>query len=148
MQWLTFSMGVLSFIDALKNTYKLQPAALQYMGSITALPWTPKIGYGIITDTFPICGSTKKSYIILLGMLYCLSALAYAFFRFESHGPVVAIFTVNMFSLAAGDVAVDGLMICQQRLDPKYGSEDLQAYIWGVGGIAGVIGYLLGGVLV
>ena len=53
-----------------------------------------------------------------------------------------------MFSLAMGDVAVDGLVVCQQRLDPKNGSEDLQSYMWAVGGIAGIIGFISGGYIV
>lgn len=36
------------------------------------LPWTPKLLYGIITDVFPICGSGKRSYVILMGMLQSL----------------------------------------------------------------------------
>lgn len=42
------------------------------------LPWAPKIFYGLVTDTFPICKSRKRSYIVLMGALQCLAALAIA----------------------------------------------------------------------
>ena len=147
IQNLTISMGHLAVYDALKNTYQLQPEELQYMMTIIAIPWAPKIFYGIITDTFPICGSTKKSYIIVLGVLYFVCSFSYALFVFENPGPAVAIITLAMFALAMSDVVVDGLTVDQQRLDPKNGSEDLQSYVWAVAGISGVIGYIAGGFL-
>ena len=140
-------MGHLVVYDALKNTYLLQPEQLQYMMTIIAIPWAPKIFYGIIADTFPICGSTKKSYIIVLGVLYFICTFSYAFFIFENPGPGVAIITLAMFSMAMSDVVVDGLTVDQQRLDPKNGSEDLQSYVWAVAGVSGVIGYIAGGIL-
>jgi hypothetical protein len=33
------------------------------------LPWTPKIVYGIFTDTFPLFGSRKRHYLIAMGLL-------------------------------------------------------------------------------
>ena len=93
--------------------------------TIIAIPWGPKIFYGIITDTFPLCGSTKKNYIIFLGFIFALCSGTYALFSFESPAPVVTLITIAMFSSAMSDVVVDGLMVCQQRLDPKNGSEDL-----------------------
>ena len=60
-----------------------------------------------------------------MGLSFCLVSVAVAFFEFKSGTPVTALITYQMFSLAMGDVAVDGLVVCQQRLDPKNGSEDL-----------------------
>jgi len=33
------------------------------------LPWAPKLLYGILTDSFPLFGSTKRSYIVLMGVI-------------------------------------------------------------------------------
>ena len=113
VQHLTISMGYLAVYDALNNTYQMEPEELQYMLTICAIPWAPKILYGIITDTFPICGSTKKNYIIVLGCLFCLVSVLYAFFDFESPTPAVALITIANFALAMSDVVVDGLTVCQ-----------------------------------
>ena len=43
------------------------------------------------------------------------------------------------------DVVVDGMMVVQARLDPEHGSEDLQSYSWGLAGIGGILGFLIGG---
>ena len=62
-------MATLATLDLFKNKYDLEPEYEQELQAIILLPWTPKIFYGIITDTFPICGSRKKSYIILMGLI-------------------------------------------------------------------------------
>jgi len=45
------------------------------------------------------------------------------------------------------DVVVDGLMVCQSRLDPENGSEELQAYSWALVGLGGCLGGVIGGEL-
>ena len=45
------------------------------------------------------------------------------------------------------DVVVDGLSVSQSRIDPKLGSQDLQAFTTLTAGISGMTGYLLGGIL-
>jgi len=95
------------------------------MITIISIPWVPKIFYGIITDTFPICGSTKKSYLIVLGTVFCIGSYVCAIFDFETPWPLVAGVFITMVASAMMDVVVDGLMVTQSRLDPKSGSEDL-----------------------
>ena len=106
-------MGFQTVQFALKNTYNMEPETLQYMMTIIAIPWGPKIFYGIITDTFPLCGSTKKNYIILLGFIFAFCSGAYAIFSFDKPGIPVALVTFAMFASAMSDVVVDGLMVCQ-----------------------------------
>ena len=115
--------------------------------TIVALPWAPKIFYGIITDTFPICGSTKKNYLILLGTVFCLCALGVGIFDWPTAGPIIALITTTSLASAMMDVVIDGYVVVQARLDPKHGSEDLQSFCWGIAGLGGVVGYLGGGIM-
>ena len=62
-------MLTLAFLDIFKNEFGLEPAQTQSFVAIMALPWTPKLVYGIICDTFPICKSRKRSYIIIMGLV-------------------------------------------------------------------------------
>ena len=48
------------------------------------LSWTPKIIYGIISDTFPICGTRKKSYIMLMGFLQFATAYTIGVVNFKN----------------------------------------------------------------
>jgi hypothetical protein len=74
------------------------------------LPWTIKIVYGIFTDTFPICGSRKRNYIILMGFIQG-AVLLILFFPLNSAGLFTGLFTIVMFAGAVMDVVIDGLMV-------------------------------------
>ena len=63
------AMMTLALQDMFKNEFMLEPETEQEYQALMVLPWTPKIFYGMITDTFPLCGSRKKSYIILLSTI-------------------------------------------------------------------------------
>ena len=146
-QNLIISMGLLVIYDILSNEYKLEPAELATSTAIIAIPWAPKIFYGIIIDTFPICGSTKKSYLIILGTLFSICAFGAAVIDYETHIPIVAFVTTTQVCSAMMDVVVDGLSVAQSRIDPKLGSQDLQALTTLTSGLAGMTGYLVGGIL-
>ena len=81
------------------------------MMTIITLPWAPKIFYGILIDTFPICGSTKRSYLVLLGLIVSVAILICGIFDFETHWPLVWLLTVVSACTAMMDVVVDGLMV-------------------------------------
>jgi MFS family permease len=111
------------------------------------LPWTPKIIYGIMSDTFPIFGSRKKSYLIIMGLLQTITCILLAIVEFESATSVAWLVTAFALSTAFSDVVVDGLMVGQCRLDPDYGSEDLQTISWVSLGLGGIIGSISGGLI-
>ena len=54
----------LAIADLFKNYYGLEPGVSQMYTNIIMIPWTTKLLYGIISDTVPICGSRKRSWII------------------------------------------------------------------------------------
>ena len=63
------AMTALAFLDLFKTEYDLEPTQTQSLTAFMTLSWTPKLFYGIISDTFPIFGTRKKSYIVVMGML-------------------------------------------------------------------------------
>lgn len=56
----------------LKDEYGLSPAMMGFYLSYTTLPWMIKPFWGIITDSKPLLGYRRKSYIILFGVLDAL----------------------------------------------------------------------------
>lgn len=56
----------------LKDEYGLSPAMMGLYLSYTTLPWMIKPFWGIITDSKPLLGYRRKSYIILFGILDAL----------------------------------------------------------------------------
>jgi MFS family permease len=113
--------------------------------SYLSLPWTPKLLYGIITDCFPICGSGKRSYVFIMGMLQATACFCMAFFVFPTAGYVCGLACINSLGGAFMDVVVDGMMVINSRQDPTSGSEELQAYSWAFYGLGGMMGCLISG---
>ena len=77
------AMTSLAFLDLFRSKYGLEPDETQALTAAMTLSWTPKLFYGIISDTFPIFGTRKKSYIVLMGMLQFSTAYSIALVRFE-----------------------------------------------------------------
>jgi hypothetical protein len=53
----------------LKDTLHLGPAEMQLISSITILPWVIKPLYGFLSDTYPLFGYKRRSYLILSGLV-------------------------------------------------------------------------------
>jgi MFS family permease len=93
--------------------------------SIIGLAWTPKLLYGIFTDSFPILGSHKKSYLILCGLLQALSSIGLVLLPDITPLYIVGFCFISSLCSAVMDVVVDGLMVIMSKRDPEGGSEDL-----------------------
>jgi len=136
----------LAFLDYFRTKYNLEPAQTSQLSAIIVLPWSPKILYGFFTDTFPIFGSRKRSYLILMGLLQAITMIV-IFFPTENVYLFVSMLFIKNLSGAVMDVVVDGLMVVQSRNDPQLGSEDLQTFCWALVGVGGIVGSLGGGYL-
>jgi MFS family permease len=132
-----------------RNVYHLSPLQSSLLLSYISLPWIPKLLYGIITDVFPICGSGKRSYVFIMGMIQATACLLMAISIQSgiSAGTLCILAVVNSFGGAFMDVIVDGMMVVNSRKNPEAGSEELQAYSWGFYGVGGVVGNLASGIL-
>ena len=78
--------------------------------------------YGILTEAFPICGSTKKSYLILFGVIQLMVIAPCYLFNFDNVQTFVFFATAQVTCSGVLDVVVDGLIVAQARLDPKSGA--------------------------
>ena len=55
--------------DLFKNYYELEPSKTQFYITLVWMPWSLKIIYGVVADSFSPCGSRKKSWIIFWGLV-------------------------------------------------------------------------------
>lgn len=63
-----YSMVSMAMNYMFLNVYGISPSQATFYITLTNLPWSPKIIYGIVTDCLPICGSGKRSYVFIMGM--------------------------------------------------------------------------------
>ena len=60
------------------TVYGLPPGTATMYSSWINLPWSPKLLYGIVTDSIPIFGSTKRSYVVLMGIIQFITLMIVA----------------------------------------------------------------------
>lgn len=111
--------------DYYKDYLKLEPSQIAKMSSITGIPWSCKLIYGIMTDKLPFFGYKRKSYIILMGALQFFSL--FSVYHWEVSDPKYLVLC-NFFSRLSGaflDVIVDALMVIHSKADKNDGSEQL-----------------------
>jgi len=111
-----FSQGskvlvILAVNSLFKDVYKLDPGYAQTLSSIILLPWACKILYGIISDNFPIFGSKRRSYCILLSIIQIVTSLLVSFYFGENEYISTGLLTIMSGSIAALDVIVDSIMV-------------------------------------
>lgn len=111
------------------------------------LPWALKLFYGIFSDSIPIFGSTKRYYILIMGVLQFIALAAASVYNWSTPGPVVIFSIIYSFGGAFNEVVCQGLMVVEARKSHKFGSGDLQTWGWAFFGTGGTIGSIVAGVL-
>lgn len=143
-----FSQGIGSLASQplffyLKETVGLSPSTIMYLGSITTAPWMIKPLYGWISDTFPLWGYRRKSYMIASSLLATATALTIGLIPFLPLLWLYAILLLDAFGGAVKDVAVDGIMVEEGKKVGKTGR--IQVIQWSSLTVATVISGVAGG---
>lgn len=97
-----------------KDELGLDPAELAIFSGLSALPWLVKPVYGFLSDTVPIFGYRRRSYLALCGVIGCAAWSTLAL----SH-PSPAFTTLLLLVASAGtacsDVVVDSIVVGASR---------------------------------
>ena len=120
----------LALQDLFKNYYVLTPTETQLYITLIWLPWSFKFVYGVTADSVRICGSRKKSWIMIFGFLQTVVLIVAATVEIENVKIFMVLVLLNSMAGCFMDVVVDSLMVIQARRDPKQGSQELQAFSW------------------
>ncbi|KAH7492563.1 hypothetical protein PRIC1_001987 [Phytophthora ramorum] len=129
-----------------KDNLKLQPAESQSLLTVMMVPWGVKPLYGIISDSLPLFGYHRKSYMMLCSALGTIATLTLAVpDLITTPLGAVLVLMLNSLSTAVIDVVIDARVVEMSRLDPKYGANDLQSVSWVAMSVGGVLGSFLSG---
>jgi Na+/melibiose symporter-like transporter len=107
----------------LKDELHLDPATVGILSSVAAAPWVIKPIYGFLSDSVPLFGYKRRSYLILTGALGAISWLAMATIV-DSPTSAVAWMMVGSLGTACSDVVVDSIVVERSRGEP-------QVAVWG-----------------
>jgi folate/biopterin transporter len=129
-----------------KDQLGLSPAEVAALTGITVLPWTIKPLYGWLSDTFPIAGYRRRSYLIFSGLLGGGAWLAMALWVESPLQATVAVLMASL-STAVGDVIADSLVVERARSQDWGATGTLQSLCWGSTALGSLMTAYLGGVL-
>ena len=95
---------------------------MQNFQTIIMLPWTIRLVYGLIIDSFPIFGYKRKIYMIFCSILGPAMILIILFWGTESYGIHLICLTINAIATAFCDVIADSLTVerTEDQLPPSY----------------------------
>ncbi|KAF5203764.1 Folate-biopterin transporter 1 protein, partial [Thalictrum thalictroides] len=114
---------------------------------ISALPWLIKPLYGFISDSFPLFGYRRRSYLVLSGLLGALSWSLMATLVDSKYGTEFCIL-LGSLSVAFSDVVVDSMVVERARGESQSTSGSLQSLCWGSSAFGGIVSAYFSGSLV
>ncbi|CEG48335.1 Major facilitator superfamily domain, general substrate transporter [Plasmopara halstedii] len=140
------SFTVLAINYFFKDNLGLQPIESQLLHMITKIPWRVKPVYGILSDSLPLFGYHRKSYIMLCSVLQTTVTLVMAVPDLVTT-PTMAVLMLMLQSLSVAviDVVIDARVVEISRLDPENGPNDLQSLSWVATSLGGMLGAFLSG---
>lgn len=84
---------------------------MQIYMSIIHIPWSFKILYGLISDNVPLCGTRRKSWLIIMGLVQFFSLMSLFIFEFDDPLVVAILLAIASMSEAFVNVVSDAIMV-------------------------------------
>ena len=126
---------------------QVQPAEAAMLLGFTAVPWMIKPLYGFLSDSFPLFGYRRRSYLVLCGLVGSGAFAALATLASSPAGATVAL-TVASLSTAFSDVITDAIAVERSRGQPQATAGSLQSLCWASSAAGGVVVAYFSGSLV
>ncbi|KAA8527621.1 hypothetical protein F0562_034984 [Nyssa sinensis] len=131
----------------LKDDLHLDPAETAVISGFSALPWLIKPLYGFISDSVPLFGYRRRSYLVLSGLLGAFSWSLMATFVDSKYSAAFCIL-LGSLSVAFSDVVVDSMVVERARGESQSLSGSLQSLCWGSSAFGGIVSSYFSGSLV
>ena len=130
-----------------KDELGLGPAEASLIFSASSIPWLVKPLWGFISDSVPLFGYRRKSYLVACGALGALAGFALCTAVRDVPGAAVA-FTMGSLSTAFSDVVIDSLVVARARGESQELSGSLQSLCWGSVALGGILSSYFSGSLI
>lgn len=130
-----------------KDEFQLDPATVAIVTGLGAAPWVVKPVYGFLSDTVPIFGYRRRSYLIICGLLGTVSWTALATIV-KTPSMAVAMVVLGSLGTACSDVVVDSIVVERSRGEPQSTAGSLQSLCWASSAVGGIASAYFSGALV
>ncbi|KAG2773780.1 hypothetical protein PC129_g5347 [Phytophthora cactorum] len=147
-----FTQGIRSTLCSLGTSYylnetlALHPAQSESLRATAAIPWIIKPLYGMLSDSVPIWGTRRKSYLLIFSTI---SAAAY--FALSMPGLIttyesaLVALVVASLGIAFCDVVIDGKVVEAARSEREDMAGNLQTLSWISLSVGSVLGSMVSG---
>lgn len=164
-----FTQGIRSTLCSLGTSYFLNetltllPSQSEALRGTASIPWIIKPLYGVLSDSVPICGTRRKSYLIagsvITALAYVLLAIPNLITRYNilytltntlltplpSYESALMALVIASFGVAFCDVVIDGRVVEVSRNDRENAAINLQTLSWISLSIGSVFGSIISG---
>ena len=127
----------------LKDELHLSPGDLAALTGLATAPWVVKPLYGLVSDSTPLLGFRRKSYVALSGLVGAASFAAMATVASSTAEALVAANVVASGAVALSDVVVDSLVVEKARDEAEAAS--LQSVAWSSRYVGAILASLASG---
>jgi folate/biopterin transporter len=121
-----------------KDELELSPAEVSALMGVVAIPWVIKPLFGFISDSLPLFGYRRRSYLVLSGLLGTAAWMAMATVV-ETAWQATAAIALASLAIAVSDVIVDSLVVERARVESQSDAGSLQSLCWGATAIGGLL---------
>jgi folate/biopterin transporter len=130
----------------LKDELGLSPAEVAALMGIVALPWVIKPIFGFLSDSLPLFGYRRRSYLLISSILgsaawFALGSVVH------TAGAAILVITLSSTAIAISDVIVDSIVVERIRSESQADAGALQALCWATTAVGGLITAYLSGFL-
>lgn len=130
-----------------KDDLQLDPAEVGLLTGLGFAPWVIKPVYGFLSDTVPLFGYRRRSYLVLCGMIGaaswgCLAGVA------TTPSATVACLLLGSAATACADVVADSIVVELSRGEPQSTAGSLQSLCWASASAGAVLSAYFSGSLV
>lgn len=128
----------------LKDDLGLSPAQMSALTGIAALPWMIKPVFGLLSDSLPLFGYRRRSYLVLSGFLGTFAWIGFALWVHDAWTATLTLLIISL-SVAISDVIVDSIVVERARQESLGQAGSLQSLTWGISAFGGLITAYLSG---
>lgn len=130
----------------LKDELGLSPSEAAALTGITTIPWLVKPLYGFLSDSIPLLGYRRRSYLVISGLL---GSLSWTLLGTSVSTPLQAV-SASFFaslSVAFSDVVADSMVVERVRGQVQGEAGKLQSLCWGSVAVGGLLSSYFSGSL-
>ena len=137
-----------------KDELGLDPASASLIFTASSFPWLVKPLWGFISDTVPLFGYRRKSYLALCGIAGAIAGAALATGAVDDVPTAAIAFTLGSLSTAFADVVIDSVVVTRVRESRESEtsrqslSGSLQSLCWGSVAVGGILSAYYSGSLI